>query len=229
MVIQFIKNYLIIIFVILTSTICLNATNLSKDEPIYGDESSEMSLPAIEIGGNYISPKGAIVLSEAKNLIVANLKKDDTKGNIYSANEVNEVTTKEAWENIGVQLYKVDGNYSWINGIAIIKNKKVLEVLPSNSAEAVFFADLDNDHIYEIYSNYFLGSGIISEEVYGFNYAINEAYSLSMRQEFDLHLYIDNGILMVEMRHWNVYDDQNKTTGKVILKDNNNKKELAIE
>jgi len=228
MVIQFIKNYFIIIFVILTSTICLNATNLSNDEPIKGDDSTEKSLPAIKIefNGNYISPNGGIDISEAKNLIVMLIKKNK-ECDINLANGIKEITTKEAWENVGLQLYSV--NYSWINSIAIIKNREVLAVVPSNSAETVFLADLDNDHIYEIYSNYFLGSGIISEEIYGFNYATNEAYSLSRRQELDLHLYIDNGILMVEMRHWNVYDDQNKTTGKVILKDNKNKKELAIE
>lgn len=235
MVKQVIKKYFILIFVILTSTICLNARNLSNDEPIKGEDSTEMALPAIkiELNGSSISPNGGIEISEAKNLLVMKLKKDGTKGKINSAIEVNEITTKEAWENIGVQLYQVDLNYAWINGIAIIKNKKVLEVLPNNSAKTVFLADLDNDNIYEIYTNYSWGSGIVSEEIHGFNVALNEGYYLGWRMKQNYHLYINNGILMAEVFHFKqsstIFDKAYETTGKVILKDVNNKKELSIE
>jgi hypothetical protein len=235
MVIQFIKKYFIIIFVIVTSTICLNATNLSNEEPIKGDDSTEKALPAIkiELNGNYISPNGGIDLSEAKILLVAKLKKEGKKGNINSAIEVKEITTKEVWENIGVQLYKVDLDYAWINGIAIIKNNKVMEIFPGMPTEAVFLADLDNDRIYEIYSNFFIGSGIVSEEILGFDVASNEGYYLGNRMKQNFHLYIDGGILKAEVHHLkqsgSMFDKDYKTRGKVILKDINNGKELAIE
>ena len=201
----------------------MSATELSN-----GDEINKMKLPTLEINGNYISPSGGIDSTEAKKLIIIELKKDGVKGDINSVINLQEITTKESWENVGVQLYKVKVDYAWINGIAVIKNKEVLTILSGMPTEAVFLSDLDNDSIYEIYINILLGSGIISEEILGFNVATNKSYRLSMRKEKDLHLYIENGMLMTEIRSYK--NKANSTNiGKVILKNKDNKSELEIE
>lgn len=227
---MFRKVIFILIFITLPFSACLFAISMSNIKPIIVDRVPEMNLPAIEIIGNYISPSDGINISEARKLIISKLKKDGIKGKIDSAIKVDEITTKEAWENTGVQLYRVDVDYAWLNGLAIIKNKKVLAVLSGMPTEAVFLADLDKDGVYEVYTNAFFGSGIISEEIQGYNVTLNEFYKLSMRMKQDIHLYIENGILMAKVRPYRYKDDKNNIRiGKVILKENDNKKELSIE
>lgn len=223
------KYYFILLFFTLTFSTFLYATTMLTTRLLNEDEINKKDLPAIEINGNYISPNGGIDTTEAKKLIIIELKKDSVKGDINSAIKLREITTKESWENIGVQLYKVNVDYAWINGIAVIKDKEVLTILSGMPTETIFLSDLDNDSIYEIYINILLGSGIISEEILGFNVSSNESYRLSMRMEKDLHLFIENGILMTKIRPFHNNKVKNTSTGKVILKNSDNRSELAIE
>jgi hypothetical protein len=225
------KNYfiLIMLFIIFVFTACSATENKSNTKPNKMDKSPLINLPAIKIDGNYISLNDGINVSDARKLIISKMEKDGVKGDINSVAKINEITTKEAWENVGVQLYSVDVDYAWLNAIAIIKDKKVLAVLSGMPTNTAFLADLDKDGIYEIYTNISMGSGIVSEEIRGYNIALNEHYALSMRMKQDIYLNIENGTLMAEVRPWNKEDKNNTKRGKVILKKNDQKRELAIE
>jgi hypothetical protein len=89
---------------------------------------------------------------------------------------------------------------AWIDAVVVIKNNEVLTILNGMPTRAVFLADLDNDSKYEIYTNVFLGSGMISEEIIGYNIALRESYHLSMRGEKDVSLFIEEGILKSKVR-----------------------------
>lgn len=195
---------------------------------LHTDKISETKLPALKINGNYFTPDEGVSISAAKASIIAELTKEGIKGDISSVIKINEITTKESWQNMGVQLYRVILDYAWLNGIAIIKNKKIITIFKGMPTETVFLADLDNDSIYEIYTNYFLGSGIISKEIGGYNISLNENYCLSMRMDKDLNLFIANGILMAEVRPYNKLDEI-PIIKKVTLRTIDNKYKLIIE
>jgi hypothetical protein len=222
-------TYKVFISLFLLTFICL--TNLFSQDTLnvsQVDKISEFNLPALTINGDYDTPDKGVDISIAKAIIITELTKEGIKGDISSVIKITEITTKESWLNMGVQLYRVTLDYAWINGVAIIKNKKVLTILKGMPTETVFLADLDKDSIYEIYTNYFLGSGIISEEIGGYNISLNENYCLSMRMEKDLHLYIANGILIAELRPYNKLDEK-PIIKKVNLKKIDNKYKLIIE
>jgi hypothetical protein len=224
------KALFIAMVMILTFSVYAFASNFSNLNYINKGKFYKVDLQAIEITGNYISPNGGINISDASKLLINKLQENGTKGDIAKNIKVNEITTKESWENIGIQLYKVDLEYAWINAVALIKNHEVLAILSGMPTEYIFFADLDNDGIYEIYTNILLGSGIISEEILCYNVALKESYRLSMRPNHDLHLYIENGILMTVIHPYRIQHDMNKTrVGKLILKKNVNKSELTLE
>ena len=210
-------------FICLSNICCQDTSNVPHIDKI-----SESNLPALKINGDYYTPEKGVDISVAKAIITTELRKEGIKGDISSVINLTEITTKESWQNIGVQLYRVTLEYAWINGVAIIKNKKVLTILKGMPTETVFLADLDMDSYYEIYTNYFLGSGIVSEEIGGYNISLNENYSLSIRKEKDLHLYIANGVLMAEVRSYNKLDDK-PIIKKVNLKKIDNKYKLIIE
>ena len=223
------KVFFILIIITLTILTSLFSQDISNTKQIGEDENPELNLQAIEISGNYFSPIGGIDISAAKGIIITELVKRGIKGDINSAIILNEITNKESWENMGVQIYQVDVNYAWLNGIAVINNKNVLTILDGMPTETVFLADLDKDSIYEIYTNVFFGSGVVSKEIRGYNIPSNETYYLSMRMEKDLHLFIENGILMAEIRPYENQLDKNITIGKVLFKKHENKNELTIE
>lgn len=216
-------SFFVLTFICLTNIFCQDSFNLPHDDKI-----SESNLPALKINGDFYTPDRGVDISVAKDSIISELTKEGIKGDIISIIKITEITTKESWQNMGVQLYRVILDYSWINGVALIKNKKVLTILKGMPTETVFLADLDKDSIYEIYTNYFLGSGIISEEINGYNISLNENYCLSMRMEKHLHLYIANGILMAEVRLYNKPDEK-PIIKKVNLKMIDTKYKLIIE
>jgi hypothetical protein len=192
------------------------------------DKISESGLPALKIDGDYYTPDKGVDISVAKDSIIAELTNEGIQGDIGSVIKITEITTREAWQNMGIQLYQVILDYAWIDGVAIIKNKKVQTILKGMQIEAVFLADLDKDNIYEIYTNYFMGSGAVSEDIFGYNISLDENYCLSMRLEKDLHLYIANGILMAGVRPYNEPDEK-PIIKKVNLKKFDNKYKLIIE
>lgn len=220
----------ILILLTLIFSIGLYAQDLTHKESGQTETISGSKLPALRIIGDYISPEKGIDSLVLRDLLIKKLKNDGIKGDINSVLKVEEKTTNEIWDNIGVQLYQVVVDYAWINGIAVVKNDEVLTILSGMPTEAVFIADLDDDSFYEIYINIFLGSGIISEEILGYNVALNESYRLSKRMEHDLHLYIDNEKLMAEIRPYSKNgNNQNISVGDVNLKEFNNKNKLSIQ
>jgi hypothetical protein len=210
-------------FISLTNLFSQDTLNVPQVDKISGTK-----LPALKINGNYFTPDQGVNISVAKACIINELTKEGIKGDISSFINITEITTKESWQNMNVQLYRVILDYAWLNGIAIIKDKKVLTILRGMPTETVFLADLDKDSVYEIYTNYFLGSGIISEEIGGYNISLNENYGLSMRMEKDFHLYVENGVLMTEVRPYYKFDET-PIIKKVTLKKIDNKYKLIIE
>jgi len=183
-------------------------------------------LASFKVDGNSMSPKGGMDLPGARKLIIGRLEKDGVKGDIDPAAKISEITTKESWESAGIQLYSVRVDYAWLDGVAVVRNKECMAVL---NGRVVFLADLDKDDRYEIYTNFERGSGIISLDILGYNIALKEKYSLSMRFKKDLELFIENGALMARLHPPQQNRENNAPVGKVILKINRGKRELAIE
>lgn len=192
------------------------------------DSITPHGLPAIMLDSNYYSPVEGINLSDAKTIIVNAIRKSGRKGDITSNIKITELTTTKSWQNMGVQIYRVILDYAWMDDIFILKDNTVLADLHGMPTDNVYLADLDNDSIYEIYTNYFLGSGIVSEEIAGYNISLNKRYSISMRMEKDLHLFIANGQLMCEVHPWNKPIDA-FVVKKVVLKKMNTALELMLE
>lgn len=192
------------------------------------DSIAAYGLPAIMLDSNYYSPVEGTSLSDAKTIIVNAIRKSGRKGDINSNIKITELTTVKSWQNMGVQIYHVVLDYAWMDDIFILKNNTVLADLHGMTTDNVYLADLDNDSVYEIYSNYFLGSGIVSEEIAGYNITLNKHYYISMRMEKDLHLYIANGQLFCEVHPWNKPIDA-FVVKKVVLKKLNTALELMLE
>lgn len=225
----FITSFLLI-FVNLTSLFSQDSLNIENVK-----KNPETKLPAIEINGGYFSPVEGVDISVAKEIIITELTKKDEKGkkgrkgkkdDISPILKITEITTKESWQNMGVQIYHFE--QAFLDGVAIIRDKNVLTILYGMPTKTFFLADLDKDSIYEIYTNYFMGFGIISEEIVGYNIYLNEHYSLSMRMENDLHLYISDGILMTEVRPYSKLKEK-PAIKKVNLKMIDNKYKIIIE
>ncbi len=194
------------------------------------DKTSNNKLPALKINGNYISPKDGVDNLELRNLVIKKLQHDGIKGNISSSLKIKEITTKEIWANNQVQLFKVVLEYAQIDGVAVVKNHKVQIILSGMPTEAIFIADLDNDYFYEIYTNIFMGSGIISEDILGYNVVSGKSYHLSKRFKENLHLYIDKGILKVNIKSYsNNKNTQSENIGSLTVKEHNHKNELFIK
>jgi len=152
---------------------------------------------------NIFSPDGGITIENAKDLISDYLLENGKDGNVRSNLELHEITVKEAWENDGVQIYRVNLDYAWLNGVAVVKNNKVLCVLEGMPTHNIFLDDLDKDKHYEVYTNISIGSGIISREIRGYNIATGNNYSLSNRMHTDFTLFISDKKLWVEESTYN--------------------------
>lgn len=219
-------NYIIgLIGVLLLLNACDKQDKESELNQDIEIENNKEGLPAIAITGNYISPNNETTILEARDLIINKKKSEGYKGDL-SENVITEVTTNETWKNIGIQLFRFKINY-WVE-LAIVKNNELLTSLICEPAEIFFLADLDKDNIYEVYTNFFFGSGIVSKEILGYNVVTNETYHASFRNSFkDLNLIIRNGILMVE-----IYPFRNKEgtliTKVVKLKKDVDKNKLVI-
>jgi hypothetical protein len=185
-------------------------------------------LKAIELKDEFFTPQEGLALTEARKLIIEELKDNGVKGDVEKVAITEEITIQEIWENIGTQLYKVNVDYAWIYGVAIIKDNRVLQILNGMPTEGIFIADIDKDSYYEVYTNIAMGSGIISNEILGFNIVSQEKYHLAMRGKQDFSLFVEDNILMANI---STYPNINKIerTGKVLLKTKANNRELYIE
>lgn len=163
---------------------------------------NDQKLPAIELTGNYITPPDGIDTTYARKLINSELVRKDYNMDLYSEMQIQEMTTTELWLNNHTQLYRINDLSSMMCAIVFIKDSTVLDIQYSKLSAPVFLADLDNDGFYEVYFNVFVGFGLISEDVFGYNIETRENYHLSMRCVKDIHLYVDQGVLMSVSRSY---------------------------
>ncbi len=155
-------------------------------------------LPAIEITpDSKFTPSGGISTEEARKLLIPYYKEKGVKGDIQSEITVEETTVKEIWENAHVQLFSLEIEYAWVHGTAVVKDGKVLGTLGGMPLCETFIADVDKDGVYEVYANVSFGSGIVSEDIAGYNIAKGDEYYLSERMKKDYKLFVEDGELMV--------------------------------
>lgn len=167
-------------------------------------------LPAVEIKDNYISPDGGINIDVAKELVVKYLTENEYKGDIASSIEIKEITVEQAWENNKMQLYSIELDYAWLNGIAVISEGEVIGVLPGMPTISVYLADINDDFKYEVCTNALFGSGFIDMRIHVLDTQNLEQYELSKRFEYDLVLGIDDKALVV-------YRDDAAVDEKILL------------
>ncbi|HEY5584607.1 MAG TPA: hypothetical protein VIK78_08950 [Ruminiclostridium sp.] len=182
------------------------------------------TLPAVEVvSKDKIIPNGGASLDKIKGLIVQYLKDEGFKGDIQSKVSIDEITIKEAWENLRVQLYKVKLEYASIDGVAVVKDDKLLSMIEGMPVFEIFLADIDRDSKYEIYVNTSFGSGIVSSDVSGYNIATNTKYYMSKRMAKDFKSFIkDNELLVKEYRYGTLrsdFDTSNEIKALKIEKD----------
>jgi hypothetical protein len=206
--------------------LCMIAT--SSLLTLHASKINAQKLPAIEIACNYITPAEGIDTAYARLLIFSGLIAMDSKLNINSPIQIQEITTTELWVNNKTQLYKISYDVFPVHSIVVIKDSTVLSIQFSNPTSPIFLADLDDDSKYEIYFNAFVGFGIISEDVFGYNIERREQYHLSMRLKKDIHLYVEQGVLMSVSRSYKSNRPHSKYSDprRVLLKE---VRELQIE
>jgi hypothetical protein len=208
--------------------ICVFLIHLSNSENTVAASKTKM-LPALEIGnGKSFSPEKGLKLSQARERITKYLQDNGVKGNVGSSIKVNEITVKEAWDNNSFQLYRIDLDYASIYGVAILKDGKVLNVLDGMPTWKVFLADLDSDSRYEIYTEVSFGSGIVSNEIRGYDIATDTEYSLSLRTKKDLFLFLLNKTLWVKEVPYSDKDNEVSSISKLAVKSVKDKKGLYI-
>ncbi len=75
-----------------------------------------------------------------------------------------------------------------------------------------------------------MGSGIISENIVGYNIATNRIYELSDRMNKDYHLFISKNNLMVKCKNFNkIKDREDNEVGYLCLKENSDGNELLVK
>lgn len=181
---------------------------------------------ALEVKDHSIQPPDGIRLADAKIRIIDYLRTNGIEGEIEEVAKIEEITTNEIWSNNNIQLYIVEVDYASIYGVAVLKNNTVISVLSGMPTEGVFLADLDNDKIYEIYTNIYFGSGIVSKEILGYNPKTNEKYKLSGRfkkgnyENIDYTLYIKDNSLFAKTE---------SASGLLVLTNKDGKNGLEID
>ncbi|MHB8064701.1 MAG: hypothetical protein ACYDG2_19075 [Ruminiclostridium sp.] len=161
-------------------------------------------LPAVEIvPQNKIIPDGGISQDKAKELVIKYLMNEGVKGDIKSSLTIDEITIKEAWENLKVQLFSVKLDYATLHSIVVVKDGKILNMLAGMPILETFLADIDKDGMYEIYANVYFGSGIVSGDISGYNIATNTKFYISKRTEKDYKLFIKDNTLLVKEYPYN--------------------------
>lgn len=177
-------------------------------------------LPAIQINENnrFFINEG-IQLTLAEELIAEYIIGEGVKGDVKANLKVEEISVKEAWDSDRIQIYKVELDYQWLNGVALIKEGKVLCILEGMPTYEVFLGDVDNNGSYEVYSNIAFGSGMVSNEIRGYNICYSTKYTLSMRMIRDLKLFVQDNILYVKQFDPMANNQDCVEINKLIIKD----------
>lgn len=179
--------YLIIMSILFSFNSC-SQKNTSSKLPA-------SSLSPLEITGNYITPEGGVNIADAKAIILQYLKDIGIVGNFEGSLTIEEITTKEAWDNNKIQIYKTGFNFE--SGVTIIKGGKAVSYRLGKPTNNIFLADLDIDGIYEVYQNITYDG---YAEILGYNAVTKEFYYLSKRTvQKDIALYIENSLLYAKV------------------------------
>jgi len=195
----------------------------SRQTPIPTNTSK--ALPAIELKGKAFSPNGGTSLAAAKKLVIAELRKNGIQGDIESAIKVDEITTEVFWENNQAQLFSVNLDYAWVDGIAIVKGHQLLTILSSLEITGRYLADLDQDGHYEVYVSVSQGSGRIIPAILGYNPAKTGEYSFygpfpgKEYEDVFYNLFLEDGKLLIRI---------NDNIGELVLVSEKGKQVLGI-
>lgn len=137
-------------------------------------------------------------LEKVKYIISEYLRNKGTKGNIESAIVIEKFITSHAfYEKEKINIYRVSLDYAWIQSIFLIKDETILTTI--NGIDP-YIADLDKDGSYEIYAEYSVGSGWVSDHINGYNFNTQTHYELGARGIEDCYLELQDNILYVKMK-----------------------------
>lgn len=193
---------LVILLIMLTAVWICGCAKKPSMQPT-GNKTSPGTLPAMEINPEKgYRPDDGITEEKAMELLKMYKTEDGHDYKLYQTYEVTEITSKESWDNNGLQLFKVsDPEYvTSSHAVLIVKDGKLLGILGGMPVQKVFLSDLDEDGLYEVYINIFFGSGIVSQDILGYNVAQQESYRLSMRMFMDLELFMEDQTLLVKKK-----------------------------
>lgn len=188
-----------------------------------GCSDDNITLKPIVIDTDKILESNDTESDNVTELIASYLREErNVKGDIKNNIEIEEIVLNLTNEGQQLQLYKVVLDYAWVNGIAVLKENKVMGMLSGMSNNGLILADLDNDNSYEIVYNTTIGSGMLRNVI--------EVMKINNGQTYNIELYENNkgiAILPNELDHrlyihWN-YIDLNRIAkepiGYLMLKD----------
>ena len=157
-------------------------------------EVSQDKLPAIEVKGNGVILSSGITINDAKEQIAEfTAKQSGYKGDIQAIAEaltVKDITVKEGHNNNRILLFAI-GSDNNVSGVAVFKDREIVDILSGMPVKAIYLADLNGDGKYEVCTNSFVGSGIVDLRIGVLDVENAKQYVLSKRMEYDLLLEID--------------------------------------
>lgn len=193
-----------------------------------GDETAIHKLPAMEVKGDHFTPSDGIQVDAAKDLIIEDLVKDGVQGDIDRSIEIEEISTREAWENNAIQLYFVTLPYAAVYGVAVVTNGAVVAFLSAMSTEGLYLADLNGDGKYEVCTVYDRASGTVALYIEVFDVKNSKQYEMPAGSNDEDYLRLavdDDDNLIVVTKPGDYIVDSPKSSdkwtllGRLILKD----------
>lgn len=177
-----------------------------------------------KISGECRTPEEGITISEAEQIIndiyhpgTIKTDKDVRTEDAFFNTGIQEITTKEAWENTHAQIY-ID-HTKFLENIVVIKNHKAFGNTNGWYPVSIYLADLNTDGFYEICSNVEYGSGYINSFIEVYDTESSKTFRLNKRNEmYDLILRPEGDKLMVDMPTYN-NEHPAKDPGELLLND----------
>ena len=179
---------------------------------------AKFELPAVRVTGQYITPSDGVDILTARKLIFQYLVEREIKGDFEKRLQVEEITVDQAWKVNKMQLYSVKLDYAWLDGVAVISEDHVVDILSGMHITSVYLADVNFDQKYEICINNEVGSGIIDSRIMVLDVQNHKTYSLSERGRIDFYLNInEKKELVVYSASWFEKHKQKEYLGKLKL------------
>lgn len=186
------KSLLIFLFILLLTTGC------EKQKAAIGvDETSNLPVISItDINTIYKWQKLEPGMLSNKDIIA---KKAD-----WGAGTVYQLTPPELWHNQKMQLFGLGYGASeyglGIYCLYLTDDEKIVHFVDKSGLlgymiNQVYLADLNNDGIYEIYTNSVAGSGVSHNFVQAYEPATNTFSELNKRMETNYSFFVNNGQL----------------------------------